>query len=119
MKYIIKRPNGDTMTVTLDSLAARYQNGAVHADWPAKPEDGTDWTTVGALLAAESATGLPPQEPAATSPTSDSSARSASRRYQDAYLVARTTTAIGGAVKVIGIGLGLLVLLAAVVLGRV
>ena len=105
------------MTVTLDNLAARYQNGAVHADWPVKPEGGTDWSTVESLLAAESGTGLPPQEPATTSSASDSSALSVGRRYRDAYLVARTTTAIGGAVKFIGIGLGLLVLLAAVVVG--
>ncbi len=39
------------------------------------------------------------------------------KRYSDAYLVARATTSIGVAVKTVGIGLGLLIVIAAVIFG--
>lgn len=123
MKYVIKRPNGDTQTLTLDNLAARLENGAVHADWPARPEDGTEWSTVGSLLAARPSSPAGDTDAATvraaqpSSPVYERFAPSASRRYQDAYLVARATAAIGGVVKMVAIGLGVLIALAAVVLG--
>ena len=117
MNYIIKKPTGDTMTLTLDNLAARFENQAVRAEWSVKPEGGTEWSTVGALLGAQSA--LPPEAKQTTPPVSDSLGPSACRRYQDAYLVARTTVTIGAAVKVVGIVLGLLIVLAAVILGNI
>jgi hypothetical protein len=115
MKYIIKRPNGDTMTHTLENLATRFENGVVRADWPAKPEDGTEWSTVGAILAVESPATV--EATPASSPVSNNLAPAACRRYQDAYLVASVTTTIGAMVKIFGIGLGLLVMLGAVIVG--
>ena len=120
MKYIIKKPTGDTMTLTLENLEIRYDNGVIQADWPARSEDDTEWSTVGALVAtyspprASSSSGAVTQT---TTPPSDSFTSSVGRRYQDAYLVARATTAIGVAVKSIGIGLGVLIVIAAAIFG--
>jgi hypothetical protein len=47
----------------------------------------------------------------------DDLASSAYRRYRNAYLVARATTAIGAAVKFIGVALGLLIVVAAFMWG--
>jgi hypothetical protein len=123
MKYVIKRPNGDTLTVTLDNLAARVENGVVRADWPAKPEDATEWSTVGVLLAAQPSSpvgdvaGAAMPAAQASVPAPEGFAPSASRRYRDAYLVARATTAIGGVVKMVAIALGVLIVLPALGLG--
>jgi len=108
------------MTVTLENLAARVDNGAVHADWPARSEDGTEWSTVGAVLATHSPAPAPTPPTGVTqaaSSSSDSFTWSACGRYQDAYLVARATTGIGAVVKFVGIGLGVLVWLVMVILG--
>jgi len=113
------------MTVTLENLAVRLDNGVVQPGWPAKPEDGIEWSTVGAVVATFSP---PPASPSSASPSSialtqatssspDRFTSSACRRYQDAYLVARATTAIGVVVKFVGIGLGVLVFLVVVVIG--
>ncbi len=120
-KCVVKRPNGETMTVTLESLSARYDNGAVRADWPAKVEEASDWTTVGAILGTQSQAPASIGEPAAvaaTQPVSSAVAKSAVGRgidrYQDAYRVAAATVAIGAAVKVLAICLAGLCLIGAV-----
>src|SRR6266567_750692 len=50
MRYILRRPNGEEIALTRDNLAIRHENGAVRPDWLVRPEDGTDWVTVGSLL---------------------------------------------------------------------
>jgi hypothetical protein len=109
MSYAIKVPGGKEISLTREQLQMAYENATVESEWPAKEAGAGDWVTVGAIL------GL--SEPKGRPVTPDDVAAAASRRYQDAYLVARTTTGIGGAVKIIGIVLGVLILLAVVIIG--
>ncbi len=71
------------------------------------------WTEIGATFtdAEILSASLPADSSISGVGRSDSVARSVMNRYRDAYLVARTTTAIGGTVKVIGIVLASLVVL--------
>jgi hypothetical protein len=109
MSYTIKVPGGKEISLTHEQMQMAYENATVESEWPAKEAGAGDWVTVGAVLQ------LPGPEGRPGTPGDVKAA--ASRRYQDAYLVARTTTGIGALVKVIGIALGVLILLALVIVG--
>lgn len=109
-KCVVKRPNGETMTVTFQNLSVRYDNGAVRADWPAKLEDATEWTTVAAILGTASPASANINEPttvAAGQPVSSGVAQFAKGpgidRYVDAYRVAAATVLIGTVLKVLAV----------------
>ena len=53
MNYILRKPNGDEITKTLDDLAVRLENGAVKPDWLARREDSADWIALADLIASD------------------------------------------------------------------
>lgn len=96
--------------ITGDFVATEASGPAAYLTYPqlAKRTD-IQWEAVSQLLTHEV---LP--EPSA-SPAEESQGFSNVARYRDAYLVARATASIGYAVKNIGIGLGLVIVLGAVI----
>jgi len=62
-------------------------------------------------------TGSIVQQNAASAPSRAGGSNPVRNRYRDAYLVARATAAIGAVVKAVGIGLGCLIAIVAVIMG--
>lgn len=119
-KFTVKKPDGTEVVLDHDKLVIGYNNREIDPGWPAKPQGAPQWTQVGVLIGVGSAGGsvgatAPSQAQGAQEPDAAGSiSASLWGRYRDAYLVARATAAIGGAVKGIGIGLGILIVLGAV-----
>jgi len=81
MKYVVKRPTGETMTVTVESLAIRLENGAVKNDWPARAEDKNEWNTVAEVLAMPVPEMTPSASPVETQAGSVGSSSGHGRRF--------------------------------------
>jgi hypothetical protein len=122
MNYNVKRPTGELITNSFDNLKVRFENGVIRAEWPAKSEGATEWTTVAALFSVEPASAGDVvceslTEGTSYTPGPTESHLGAIRRYEDAYLLAHTATSVGAVAKGIGVILGLLVLLASIIVG--
>jgi hypothetical protein len=125
MKYTLKKPDGTEVTLTRDQLTIGYNTREINTAWPAKEQGTTEWLRVGVLLGVEPP-GLqpgfpseaPPSEASAPSPGATGAVpASLRRRYQDAYLTARTITAVGATVKVLAFVVGGLVALVGLAAG--
>jgi len=113
-KFTVKKPDGTEVVMDRDGLVIGYNQGNIDASWPAKPVGASEWERVGILIGVESAI----SSEGSTSPSAVSGGSITTvlfRRYQDAYLVARATAAIGQTVKTIGIVLGIVVALGALI----
>lgn len=111
---------------SIEELRSKVASGALGLNYLVQYDGETEWrSTVGAILG----TGTPSQPSQSPAPQSPAAATSAAllasdiptsavcRRYQNGYLVATATTAIGIIVKSVGIGFGILILLACVIVG--
>lgn len=114
MKYTLKKPDGTEVTLSRDDLVIGYNRQEIDVGWQAKPQGASDWARVGVLIGVEST--VPSQGTSASADAAGSITTSLWGRYHDAYLVARATAAIGQIVKSIGVGLGIIIALGAVIL---
>lgn len=104
---VVIRP-GDTVTVTASATinSITFANTATST--------GTVSVNSGQIL---TVTGSIVQQNAASAPSRAGGSNPVRNRYRDAYLVARATAAIGAVVKAVGIGLGCLIAIVAVIMG--
>jgi len=114
MNYMIRKPKSETFLgpYSLAEISSQLQAQTITEDYEAIASSGQsftvlrhsdDWVRVSRLLSpgtTESGAGQP------ASPIT-----SVERRYRDAYLVASAVAAIGAAVKIAGIILGLLIIM--------
>lgn len=115
MYYAYNQLGKDLGPFTPEQLQAKLDSGEFPADKLVRAETSKDgWQPVSAL-------GMTPRlsvstiTDSAASLPADAASRSVISRYRNAYLVARATTAIGATIKFIGICLGVLIVLAAVI----
>lgn len=115
MYYAYNQGGKDHGPFTAEQLRVKADLGEFPLDKLVRAETSKDgWQSLSTAL------GITPPSPTSTtfdSLSADLPSHSAVTRYQNAYLVARATTAIGASVKYIGISLGVLTVVAAAIFG--
>jgi len=120
MKYFVKLPDGSEIPVDQGGLENGCENGKLDPTWLARPENSQDWRQIGTIIGVnpspmDQGLGKPTSGPSSAQPPVSSG--SLTRRYRDAYLTARSITAVGATVKVLAFVVGGLVALVGLAAG--
>ena len=118
MYYAYNQAGKDLGPFSTEKLRELLNSGEFPADKLVRAETSKDgWQPLSTALGITPPPTVSPGADSAALSSADAVSRAVISRYRNAYLVARATTAIGASVKFIGISLGVLIVLAAVIFG--